>query len=445
MGSAIRFNKELGQVQALGVSGAGVRALSREALGLSNTFGIAASDVVNNARAIRARMGDLGEAELLRVTRAATLAGEALGLRNPAEQFAKSMDRIDEAQRILGLSLTDDAGRRLGPTALIERLRERFGDIDTAGETGLIRRAFGDEALPLMTALINNAGILRGSLKDIGDSDLGRRLLETADPFDRWRTSVENLTIVWGSFLLPLVTPWVDAFTAMIQQMQAWAQRFPNLTRLIGLFTVGVLVSALAVALLQVGWGLLGVALVPLRIGLLGITAATWLFNAALWANPITWIVAGILALIAAIILAIVYWAEIKAAALDFWDTAVDQGFIRGFILMWQTIRDAAGAAIDWIMGKWGALLELGSPVLDVLGRVFGAATPEGNQAALATMGLGGEGTGEVVPGGQQAIQTINNGGSSRTIQIGKVDIVNRERMDAQLMERQLAEMALGY
>src|SRR5574344_2110645 len=43
------------------------------------------------------------------------------------------------------------------------------------------------------------------------------------------------------------------------------------------------------------------------------VTKATWLFNTALLANPITWIVLGIVALIGIIILLIKYWDEISA------------------------------------------------------------------------------------------------------------------------------------
>jgi hypothetical protein len=39
-------------------------------------------------------------------------------------------------------------------------------------------------------------------------------------------------------------------------------------------------------------------------------TAAQWVLNASLWACPITWIIAGILALIAVVIIIIKYWEE---------------------------------------------------------------------------------------------------------------------------------------
>ena len=48
-------------------------------------------------------------------------------------------------------------------------------------------------------------------------------------------------------------------------------------------------------------------------------TAAIWANNVAMLANPYTWIVIGIVALIAAIVLLIVYWDEIKATILEWW------------------------------------------------------------------------------------------------------------------------------
>ncbi len=48
--------------------------------------------------------------------------------------------------------------------------------------------------------------------------------------------------------------------------------------------------------------------------------ASVWAFTAALLANPMTWVVLGIMALIAAIILCVVYWDEIAAACGVAWE-----------------------------------------------------------------------------------------------------------------------------
>ena len=49
------------------------------------------------------------------------------------------------------------------------------------------------------------------------------------------------------------------------------------------------------------------------------VTGKMWAANAAMLANPYTWIVIGIVAVIAAIALCIIYWDEIKATILEWW------------------------------------------------------------------------------------------------------------------------------
>ena len=70
-------------------------------------------------------------------------------------------------------------------------------------------------------------------------------------------------------------------------------------------------------------------------------TAVTWAFNAALWANPITWIVAAILGLIVVVILLWKNWGAVTT-----WLTGA-----------WQAIKGAAVAVFGWLAGffrKWG-------------------------------------------------------------------------------------------
>ena len=66
------------------------------------------------------------------------------------------------------------------------------------------------------------------------------------------------------------------------------------------------------------------------------ITLVQWAFNAAMTANPITWIIIAIVALIAIIVLCIVYWDKIKAAA----------------VKCWEAIKSAWGAVCSWFNQK---------------------------------------------------------------------------------------------
>lgn len=93
-----------------------------------------------------------------------------------------------------------------------------------------------------------------------------------------------------------------------------------------------------------------------LRTSMMTSTAATWLFNAALWASPVTWVVAGVIALIAAVGAVIYWWDDLKAA---FGDTAVFQGLM---------------VIMDWVMAGWQMLSQafLSSPLFGFIATAIG-------------------------------------------------------------------------
>ena len=62
------------------------------------------------------------------------------------------------------------------------------------------------------------------------------------------------------------------------------------------------------------------IAMIAGTVATIAATAATWAFNAALLANPLTWIVLGIAALIAALVLLVKHWDTVKRVVRDFFD-----------------------------------------------------------------------------------------------------------------------------
>ncbi len=96
-------------------------------------------------------------------------------------------------------------------------------------------------------------------------------------------------------------------------------------------------------------------------------TAAQWALNSAFLANPITWIVALIVGLVAAIVLIATkttwfqdIWSAVWDAVSAAWDWVWDKlstgfGYLKdGF----QSIADKVGEVKDWILGKWDAIVE---------------------------------------------------------------------------------------
>lgn len=102
--------------------------------------------------------------------------------------------------------------------------------------------------------------------------------------------------------------------------------------------------------------------LVPIVLGLavaFGVFAiAVWVVNAAMAASPVTWIILGIIALIAVIVLIIVKWDEIATATSDAWDAITKKlseawDWITTKVSeVWDWITETIGDAWDWVVAK---------------------------------------------------------------------------------------------
>lgn len=108
---------------------------------------------------------------------------------------------------------------------------------------------------------------------------------------------------------------------------------------------------------------------------LLGTTTATWGLNTALLANPLTWVVVGIAAVVAAGVLLWRNWDTIKEKALELWDkmveifgnvgtwfaekwNAVKDATIEGVTAMWNSIVETLGNIGEWFSEKWESVKE---------------------------------------------------------------------------------------
>lgn len=122
-----------------------------------------------------------------------------------------------------------------------------------------------------------------------------------------------------------------------------------------GLGDLGSAFYNLIIPSLKTMWTVLATNVIP----------AVWSFTAALLANPITWIVIGIIALIAAIVLMITHWNKVKEVVSnvvrwikDRWDDATGwlgniAGKIGGFFSgMWDGMKAGAKAALNWVIDR---------------------------------------------------------------------------------------------
>lgn len=85
------------------------------------------------------------------------------------------------------------------------------------------------------------------------------------------------------------------------------------------------------------------------------VTAAQWLWNAAMTANPIGLIIVGIAALIAAIVWLVMNWDKVRAAGAAAWDWIKNAWSGAGdfFKRIWENLPAAAKYAFNKVAGWW--------------------------------------------------------------------------------------------
>ena len=158
--------------------------------------------------------------------------------------------------------------------------------------------------------------------------------------FDSELTFVKNtiydMAISIGTVLLPPIRRFFNFIKPIIDAISKWAEENETLTTIIA--SMGVALLGIGTTLLVLGTAIQMMApfagiFLALKNAVIGwsiathlATAAQWLFNAAMTANPIGLIIVGIGLLVAA---------------------------LAGLIIYWDDVLAAAKAALGWIAGMW--------------------------------------------------------------------------------------------
>lgn len=199
-----------------------------------------------------------------------------------------------------------------------------------------------DAIIPVVDALLpvleNVANTLVGVFTSVGNSDLS--ILDT----------VASAVVSFIQFGAAIATHLIPALNIIAPALQAAAAALAFFSPVIAAVIVAILgfkVAVIAVNAIMTIWRI-GVTIfngvmVAIRIGILAWTAAQWLLNVALNANPISLIVLAIAALVAGII-----WVATQTTFFqDVWE------------IVWGAIKATFDAVVEWIKGslEWFANL----------------------------------------------------------------------------------------
>jgi TP901 family phage tail tape measure protein len=314
----------------------------------------------------------------------ATMSGSEAGTKYSA--FLRSAAKAGEE---LGLSFLDANNNLMSMPEILGVLRGQFGDTLDAAEKMKISKAFGsEEAIKLVDLLYGKTGDLQNNILTLYGSmgqginiatDMANKINST-DPskFDIIKQQVHNISETLGNAMSPAVMDVMNSTGQLLNKVGTWAQNNQELagTILKIILAFGILVSISGTAAIAFGSiGFIGIKLVSfskifigslgklkgvfttLRIvamyagdglgkfgsviftalkALPGLIGSVWSFTAALLANPITWIVIGVIALITGLYLLWKNWDKVSQFLSGVWNSAVTK----------------VGEGIDWMKDK---------------------------------------------------------------------------------------------
>ena len=310
--------------------------------------------------------------------------GDAGGL------YKSFFENIGAASEKLGMKFNDQNGQLMPMADILAKLEGKFGDLNSAAAGTKLTEAFGGEGARVITALAKDTDRFKNSLDKLGKvrglEDAANMAKAMVDPWQQFAAAVEALRIAFGQALIPILAPLMDRLSGIAGTLTRWTQLFPNITRVIGIVVLTILglTAAMAALTFVVGlskmvwlalvvvWKVLtwtgyrsiamflfhaamsiafvtGLILMVTWIGLvkgamLLWQGAIWLVNAAMYANPIGLIIAGIVALVAIVGAAIYYWDDLSSALMN--------------TVAFKWVSDQLSALSDWFgsMGGWSGM-----------------------------------------------------------------------------------------
>lgn len=274
-------------------------------------------------------------------------------LRYAAEQNDVSTEGFDKSVKMLSKSMGElRAGtgslytklKRTNP-ALLKQLRgakdnesafrlmmEAINKAGTAQKKAYLATAAfgksGQELISLANAGADSMARFEKEAESFGlvSEDGGKAADEWGRAVVRVRKALEGVGYTILNQVLPALIPMVNEFSQWIidnkeliaSRVIEWGEKFANVLK-----SIWAIMSPLIQLFSEYSWlvyalfigksaGLI-LNIIKLGSALWTLIKAVWSLNAALWANPITWIVAAILAVIAAVALLIYYWKDITA------------------------------------------------------------------------------------------------------------------------------------
>ncbi|ADX31947.1 tail length tape measure protein [Tsukamurella phage TPA2] len=308
----------------------------------ANTLGI---DMKDTAAAI----GVLGNAGIKGEQGGTTLRAVLSSLVAPSKQASIAMDE-------LGLSVFDAEGKFKGMPVLFDQLAAAQKRMTPEAFAAASATAFGREAMNFAAiAAQNGAEGFNKMAVAVDENGSAMRLAETQmqglpGAWEGLQNSIESVQLTIYDLIKGPLEALINGLAATLDAVMGlfgWLGQHQGVlvavAGAVGTLTVAIVANRIAMNLAMASFA--GAPGIFARMGaaIAATTAATWASTTAFLASPITWIVIGIAAVVAAFVL---LWKNVKGFR-DFW------------IAVWEGIKSAASAAWDFLKGVFAGIARL--------------------------------------------------------------------------------------
>jgi phage-related protein len=286
--------------------------------------------------------------------------------------FDKFVPTVVEASATLAL-LT---GKPLDEVISLWAKTLRDGKI-TAQEVQKLGIDLTSEQEKKFNSLKTTAERLQFLLDIINSPENRKKALDNLTPYEKFNYYMEKLRDTIGGSILPYLEKFFNWYDKLSPKQQELIDK-------VIAFTIGIAALAAALApVVIVGESFVKLFL-ALREAIIGSQIAAALFNGTLLANPIVWIVALVIGLIAVIVLTVKHWKEITQVVGEVWEkikgfgayiggalSTAFSGLVSAITGVVSSIRNAVSNiwnAISSTVSGWaGNLLNLGKNIIQGL------------------------------------------------------------------------------
>ncbi len=260
-----------------------------------------------------------------------------------ATKYKSFLNQAASAGKKLGLSFVDANNQLLSTPEILTELQGKYGDTIDAVEKQQLKEAFGtDEAVAMIDLLYNDIEGLSGGIDSMAESmkqgtavttEMAQAINNTpAQKFQVLKQQIHNNVEELGNGLLPAVNETMDKVSGVIQKGSEWISTNQETVQSIMniVLRLGIILTVLGTVIGTIGTA--GKAIHTVKTAIHAAKAAWAVLSSSFLASPVGWVILGIVALVASLVL---LWnkseafrnfmtglfGNVKTAVMDTWST----------------------------------------------------------------------------------------------------------------------------